>query len=197
MANSWQRAVSLRLDEEALLGLVMAAAGHRALPARPWPFIAASQRLAKDLPKHSPLRTTAAISLVPGAEKVAERWLRVLAVEGFVSGTGRGVPAQWVMDTAWATGWSVVAEGAALLRAFRIEACRSGPHDLSIDLGKHCFSGRQGICSVDGGASADLTPPCPVSPLAMGTPSPAAQPPYPEPEIDALVRATPFSRVFS
>jgi hypothetical protein len=111
MDKSWQSQHSLQLEEEALLGLLMASAGASSLPARPWPFVAGCQRLASDLPQQSEFRAPARFSHQPTATKVAERWLRALADRKIAIPEGRGNTARWMFDEGWLRGLALVASG--------------------------------------------------------------------------------------
>lgn len=111
MGNDGDFKSSLTLAEEATVGLLFALSKARALPARPWPLVAACQVLAKRLPATSPYSAHLGLATdsVRG-ESIVAAWMLVLAEAGSVAGRGRMAAAAWIPASGWIEGWTLAAD---------------------------------------------------------------------------------------
>lgn len=112
MGNLGQENDTPTLAQEAIVGLLFAISHAEAVPARPWPVVAACQTLAKRLHRQSPYSRAAleAAHGLAGGSRV-ESWLHGLAREGHLQPHGRGVSACWVASERWVEDWRVAAAG--------------------------------------------------------------------------------------
>lgn len=109
MANLWQNSTDISLAQEAAIGLILAAAQERSIPARPWPLAAAMQDLARTLPAQSPF--TDACPSKGNPTRKLEDSIRMLVNRGHAIGSGRGVEAVWIFQERWVEGWATVLDG--------------------------------------------------------------------------------------
>lgn len=114
MVNIGQNTTDLSLAQETLLGLVTALSGLSCFSPRGWIFADACAVLAnagQDLDEH--VRKAASLVGEPAGDATAEIWLCRLSARGALRSQGRGLSAQWIIDSTWIQGWRLAAEGLA------------------------------------------------------------------------------------
>ena len=99
------------LKEEALVGLLIAAANCDRLPARPWPLVAGCENLSRTRSAvDDVLRTVARSATHPMGSDLCERWMVRLYSQGHVRPAGKGIEAAWVIQRAWREQWQIAVE---------------------------------------------------------------------------------------